>query len=205
MLEPSKKMPWFKEWAVERKEGKADGKCLIEALYAILPPFRSTEKHLHLPFQDVYNTGSVGTVPVGRVETGALKPSMVVVFVPANITTEDNVGYNVKHGSIKELRRGYVAGDSKNNPFKVDRRSGKPTEENPKAIKSGDAAIINLVPNKPLCVESFSEFPPLGRFAVCDMRQTVAIGVIKSVAFKDPSAGKVAKAAEKAQMKKYPS
>ena len=56
---------------------------------------------------------------------------------------------------------------------------GKTTEENPKAIKSGDAAIINLVPTKPLCVESFQEFPPLGRFAVRDMRQTVAVGVIK--------------------------
>lgn len=60
---------------------------------------------------------------------------------------------------------------------KCDRRSGKTTEENPKAIKSGDAAIIILVPTKPLCVESFQEFPPLGRFAVRDMRQTVAVGV----------------------------
>jgi elongation factor 1-alpha len=41
-----------------------------------------------------------------------------------------------------------------------------------------------LVPSKPLCVESFSDFPPLGRFAVRDMRQTVAVGVIKSVNFK---------------------
>lgn len=64
---------------------------------------------------------------------------------------------------------------------KCDRRSGKTTEENPKAIKSGDAAIINLVPTKPLCVESFQEFPPLGRFAVRDMRQTVAVGVRKFI------------------------
>ncbi|NEU33971.1 elongation factor 1-alpha, partial [bacterium LRH843] len=48
---------------------------------------------------------------------------------------------------------------------KCDRRSGKTTEENPKSIKSGDAAIITLVPSKPMCVESFQEFPPLGRFA----------------------------------------
>lgn len=57
--------------------------------------------------------------------------------------------------------------------------SGKTTEQNPKSIKSGDAAIVNLVPTKPMCVESFQEFPPLGRFAVRDMRQTVAVGVIK--------------------------
>lgn len=74
---------------------------------------------------------------------------------------------------------------------KCDRRTGKTTEENPKSIKSGDAAIVNLVPSKPLCVESFSEFPPLGRFAVRDMRQTVAVGVIKSVTQKDLTSGKV--------------
>ena len=49
-----------------------------------------------------------------------------------------------------------------------------------KFIKSGDAAIITLVPSKPMCVEAFADFPPLGRFAVRDMRQTVAVGVIKS-------------------------
>jgi elongation factor 1-alpha len=168
---------------------------------------------------------------------------MVVVFAPVNLTTEvksvemhhealqeavpgDNVGFNVKNVSVKELRRGYVAGDSKSNPpkgaadftaqvivlnhpgqiangytpvldchtahiackfaeikEKCDRRTGKTTEENPKSIKSGDAAIVNLVPSKPLCVESFSEFPPLGRFAVRDMRQTVAVGVIKAVSY----------------------
>nr|CAD7448452.1 unnamed protein product [Timema bartmani] len=239
MLEHSEKMNWFKGWNVDRKEGKAEGRCLIEALDAILPPSRPTEKPLRLPLQDVYKIGGIGTVPVGRVETGVLKPGMLVVFAPANITTEvksvemhhealqeavpgDNVGFNVKNVSVKELRRGYVAGDSKNNPpkgaqdflaqvivlnhpgqisngytpvldchtahiackfaeikEKCDRRTGKTTEENPKSIKSGDAAIVNLVPSKPMCVESFQEFPPLGRFAVRDMRQTVAVGVIK--------------------------
>jgi elongation factor 1-alpha len=46
-------------------------------------------------------------------------------------------------------------------------------------VKSGDAAIVLLQPTKPMCVESFQKFPPLGRFAVRDMRQTVAVGVIK--------------------------
>jgi elongation factor 1-alpha len=62
---------------------------------------------------------------------------------------------------------------------KVDRRTGKSTEDAPKFIKSGDAAIVKLVPSKPMCVEPFAQFPPLGRFAVRDMRQTVAVGVIK--------------------------
>ena len=78
----------------------------------------------------------IGTVPVGRVETGILKPGMVVTFAPANITTEvksvemhheslpealpgDNVGFNVKNVSVKEIRRGMVAGDSKNDPPKA--------------------------------------------------------------------------------------
>merc|ERR1712223_110429 len=68
---------------------------------------------------------------------------------------------------------------------KVDRRTGKATEENPKFIKSGDAAIVRLIPSKPMCVEAFAEYPPLGRFAVRDMRQAVAVGVIKSTTPKD--------------------
>lgn len=75
----------------------------------------------------------IGTVPVGRVETGSLKPGMVVTFAPANLTTEvksvemhhealaealpgDNVGFNVKNVSVKDIRRGNVAGDSRNDP-----------------------------------------------------------------------------------------
>jgi elongation factor 1-alpha len=65
---------------------------------------------------------------------------------------------------------------------KMDRRTGKVLEENPSFIKTGDAAIVSIVPTKPLCVETFTEFPPLGRFAVRDMKQTVAVGVIKEVA-----------------------
>lgn len=77
----------------------------------------------------------IGTVPVGRVETGIIKPGMVVTFAPPNITTEvksvemhheslpeavpgDNVGFNIKNVSVKEIRRGNVCGDSKNDPPK---------------------------------------------------------------------------------------
>jgi len=227
MLEKSPNMPWWK------------GPTLIEALDGLEPPKRPLDKPLRLPLQDVYKIGGIGTVPVGRVETGILKPGMVVTFAPSNITTEvksvemhhealtqavpgDNVGFNVKGVSVKDIRRGNVCGDSKNNPpvetesfnaqvivlnhpgsihagyapvldchtshiackfaellTKVDRRSGQELEAAPKLIKSGDCAIVKLIPSKPLCVESFAEFPPLGRFAVRDMRQTVAVGVIK--------------------------
>ena len=85
---------------------------------------------------------------------------------------------------------------------KMDRRTGKTTEANPKSIKSGDAAMIVMVPSKPMCVETFSEFPPLGRFAVRDMKQTVAVGVIKEVEKTETGSGKVTKAAQKAAKKK---
>jgi elongation factor 1-alpha len=262
MLEASDKMPWFKGWNVERKEGNATGKTLLEALDSIIPPSRPTEKPLRLPLQDVYKIGGIGTVPVGRVETGIIKPGMIVTFAPANLTTEvksvemhhealeeagpgDNVGFNVKNVAVKDLRRGYVASDSKNDPAqetanftaqvivlnhpgeicagytpvldchtahiackfaellqKVDRRTGKPLEEAPKAVKSQEAAIIKLIPTKPMCVEKFSEYAPLGRFAVRDMRQTVAVGVVKEVEKKVGGAGTKTKAAEKAEKAK---
>lgn len=155
-------MSWFKGWKIERKEGIASGVTLLEALDSILPPSRPTSKPLRLPLQDVYKIGGkckaeplngtsikilifqctrtqfifslgIGTVPVGRVETGILKPGMVVTFAPGNVTTEvksvemhhealtealpgDNVGFNVKNISVKDVRRGNVAGDSKNDP-----------------------------------------------------------------------------------------
>jgi elongation factor 1-alpha len=263
MLEPSPNMTWFKGWSIERKnaEGKEEtktGMTLFNALDAIVPPSRPTGKPLRLPLQDVYKIGGIGTVPVGRIETGILKPAMIVTFAPANLTTEcksvemhheslteacpgDNVGFNVKNVSVKDIKRGMVCGDSKNDPpretsnfhaqvivlnhpgeihagyspvldchtahiackfaelrEKIDRRSGKSIEDNPKMVKSGDAAIVNMVPSKPMCVEKFSEYAPLGRFAVRDMKQTVAVGIIKEVTKSDGTAGKATKSAQKA-------
>jgi len=79
---------------------------------------------------------------------------------------------------------------------KLDRRNGKELEAAPKSVKSGDAALVLMTPQKPMCVESFAVYPPLGRFAIRDMRQTVAVGVIKEVTKKDPGAGGKTKAAD---------
>jgi elongation factor 1-alpha len=249
MIEASENMPWY------------NGPTLLASLDALRPPKRPSDKPLRLPLQDVYKIGGIGTVPVGRVETGAIKAGMVVTFGPMNTTTEvksvemhheqveqalpgDNVGFNVKNLSVKDIKRGYVASDSKNDPCtdtdmfvaqvivfnhpgqiqngytpvldchtchiackfqklrsKVDKRTGAVTEDEPQNIKSQDAAMVELVPTKPMVVETFATYAPLGRFAVRDMRQTVAVGVIKEITRKQQT-GKTTKAAQKAQGKK---
>jgi len=73
---------------------------------------------------------------------------------------------------------------------KIDKRTGQEVEKLPKSLKTGNAGMVTLVPQKPMCVESYAEYPPLGRFAVRDMRQTVAVGIIKSVKKKELSAKK---------------
>jgi elongation factor 1-alpha len=250
MLEKSENLPWYK------------GPTLLQALDNLVEPKRPVDKPLRLPLQDVYKIGGIGTVPVGRVETGVLKPGQIVTFAPVALTTEvksvemhhesltqatpgDNVGFNVKNVSVKDIRRGFVCGDSKQDPptetadftaqviilnhpgqihagyapvldchtchiackfaellKKVDRRSGKELEDNPKNVKSGDACIAKLVPSKQMCVETYAEYPPLGRFAVRDMRQTVAVGIIKEVTKATKSSAKITKAAAKATGKK---
>lgn len=88
MIEPSTKMSWYTGWEKKDKDKVVKGKTLLEALDAVIPPSRPTDKPLRLPLQDVYKIGGIGTVPVGRVETGIIKPGMVVTFAPANVTTE---------------------------------------------------------------------------------------------------------------------
>merc|ERR1711968_342808 len=245
MIDKSENMPWYK------------GPTLLDALDNLRPPKRPIDKPLRLPLQDVYKIGGIGTVPVGRVETGVIKAGMVVTFGPLNVTTEvksvemhhekveqatpgDNVGFNVKNLSVKDIKRGYVCSNSKEDPAKdtaffvaqvivlnhpgeirngyapvldchtahiackfakirskVDKRTGKSTEDDPQMIKTGDAAMVELKPQKAMVVEVFSQYPPLGRFAVRDMRQTVAVGVIKEVE-KREVAGKTTKSAKTA-------
>jgi elongation factor 1-alpha len=249
LMEKSENLEWWK------------GDTLIETLDRITPPTRMSDKPLRLPLQDVYKITGIGTVPVGRVETGVLYPNTTITFAPANIVTEcktvemhhtaieeavpgDNIGFNVKGISIKEIRRGHVVGVTKDRPpqeaesfnaqvivlnhpnkiqagytpvldchtshiackfdtliEKIDKRTGKAIEAEPKDIKNQEACIVKMIPSKGMVVESFQEFPPLGRFAVRDMKRTVAVGVVKSVVPKVQKGGKTTKAAEKTQGK----
>ena len=249
LVEKSDKMPWYK------------GDTLLETLDTVDPPSRPVEKPLRLPLQDVYKISGIGTVPVGRVETGVIKKGMLIAFAPGAIVTEcksvemhhteleqatpgDNVGFSIKGVNVKDIKRGNVASDSKNDPAKesntfnaqviilnhpgqicagytpvldchtshiackfdkllskIDRRSGKETEAEPKNIKNGDACIVQMVPQKSMVVETFAEYPPLGRFAVRDMKQTVAVGVIKLVDKKVAGKDKITKSAATALKK----
>ncbi|VVB57844.1 Elongation factor 1-alpha [Candidatus Anstonella stagnisolia] len=64
---------------------------------------------------------------------------------------------------------------------KKDPKTGQTQQKNPDFIKTGDVAIVKIKPLKPVVVEKFSDFPPLGRFAIRDMGQTVAAGVVLDV------------------------
>merc|ERR1719427_103203 len=241
IVTPSNNMPWYKGWHSERKEGNVSGKTLFDALDSILLPERPTHKPLRLPIQDVYKIGGIGTVPVGRVETGVIKPGMRVTFGPVGVSAlvksvemhheqveegapGDNVGFNVKNLTVKDIKKGFVAGNCDEDPprealdfeaqvivlnhpgtikvgytpvveihtasiacefaeliAKIDRCTGIVMENNPKSLRSGDMALVRLVPGRPMVVETFTEYPPLGRFAVRDMKQTVAVGIVKKV------------------------
>ncbi|MCO5591735.1 hypothetical protein L7F22_045727 [Adiantum nelumboides] len=138
--------------------------------------------------------GGIGTVPFGRVETGIIKPGMVVTFAPTEVKSVEmhhealleallghNVGFNVKNVAVKDLNHGFVASNSKNDPAKesswANRRSGKELEKEPKSLKNGDAGFVKMILTKPMTIETFYDYPPLGWFAVRDMRQTVDVGL----------------------------
>ena len=84
----------------------------------------------------------------------------------------------------------------------IDHCSGEKLEDGPKLLKFGDATIVDMVPGQPMRFEKFSDYPPLGHFAVCDMRPTIAVGVIQAVDKKAAGAGKVTKSTQKAQKAK---
>lgn len=123
LIEKSENMNWY------------SGPTLTEALDMLDAPKRPTDKPLRLPIQDVYKISGFGTVPVGRVETGIMKPGMLIQIAPLGSVHEckqiemhhtvlseaqpgDNIGFLVKGISVKDVKRGSVASDQKNDPAK---------------------------------------------------------------------------------------
>ncbi|MGB8152358.1 MAG: translation elongation factor EF-1 subunit alpha, partial [Nitrososphaeraceae archaeon] len=236
LVKKSENMPWYK------------GPTLSEALDMFDPPEKPTGKPLRIPIQDVYTITGVGTVPVGRVETGVLRANEKVIVMPSGVTGEvksiethhtqmesaeagDNIGFNLRGVDKKSIHRGDVIGPVNNPPAvakefeaqiivihhptamapgytpvlhahtaqvaatlsefiaKIDPKTGGATEDKPKFLKTGDAAIVRIRPVRPLAIETFKEFPEIGRFALRDMGTTIAAGVVKAIIEKyDPSA-----------------
>jgi len=216
------------------------GNPLLTELDNLVPPAKQTDKPLRLPVQDVYTITGVGTVPVGRVETGVMKPNDKIIFMPANVTGEvktvemhheqlpkaepgDNIGFNVRGIGKNDVKRGDVVGLVSNPPTvaeeftanivvlqhpsaitvgytpvfhihtaqvamefvelirTLDPKTGQVKQEKPEFLKAGDVAVVRIRPTRPTVVEAAKEFPPLGRFAIRDMGQTVAAGMVIEV------------------------
>ncbi|RLF36478.1 MAG: translation elongation factor EF-1 subunit alpha [Thermoplasmata archaeon] len=221
-----------------------DGDTFLKAIDNFKEPEKPVDLPLRWPIQDVYSIKGVGTVPVGKVETGVLKPGMQLIFKPSmkpgGVVGEaktiemhheqlsqalpgDNVGVNVRGIAKNDIRRGDVAGPVDNPPTiaksftaqimvlnhpsvitkgytpvfhcytaqvacrfeeilkKLDPRTGAVKEENPDFIKTGDAAVVKIVPTRPMVIEPSKKIPQLGRFAIRDMGQTVAAGICLEV------------------------
>ncbi len=212
--------------------GWYNGPTLLAAIDNFVMPNKPTDKPLRIPIQDVYTITGIGTVPVGKVECGVLKPGQAIHFNPSNKTAEvksiemhheqlaqavpgDNVGFNCRGLAKNDIRRGDV-GAPTDNPATVARtflaqvivlnhpsvitagytpvfhaytaqtactfeeikkvvRAGKEAE--PTFMKTGDQGVVTIRPTRPMVIEKAVDFPQLGRFAIRDMGQTVAVGV----------------------------
>jgi elongation factor 1-alpha len=216
------------------------GKTLLETFDEFKLPEKPTGKPLRIPIQDVYTITGVGTVPVGRVETGVAKAGMKIIVMPAGVLGEiktiethhtqmesaeagDNIGFNLRGVDKKDIKRGDVIGTPDSPPnvakefraqiivihhptalapgytpvmhahtaqvaativafeAKINPQTGAAEEKDPKFLKAGDSAIVRIRPVRPIPIETFQDFPELGRFALRDMGATIAAGVVKEI------------------------
>ncbi|MFB6155589.1 MAG: translation elongation factor EF-1 subunit alpha [Haloferacaceae archaeon] len=121
VAEKTGNMPWY------------EGPTMLEALNALPEVEAPTDAPLRLPIQDVYTISGIGTVPVGRIETGLMRPGDDVSFQPSDVSGEvktiemhheevdeagpgDNVGFNVRGVGKDDIRRGDVCGPADDPP-----------------------------------------------------------------------------------------
>ena len=228
LVKKTENMPWY------------SGKTLLEAFDDFTVEEKPIGKPLRVPIQDVYTITGVGTVPVGRVETGIMKANQKIIVMPSGALGEiksiethhtemptaeagDNIGFNLRGIEKKDIKRGDVLGTPDAPPNvakefkaqiivihhptaiapgytpvmhahttqvaatvteflqKINPATGAVEEENPKFLKVGDAAIVKIRPVRPTCIETFEEFPEMGRFALRDMGATIAAGIVKEI------------------------
>ena len=233
---------WKGDNLVKKSENLSwyNGKTLLEAFDDLTVAEKPIGKPLRVPIQDVYTITGVGTVPVGRVETGKMKAGDKIVIMPSGAPGEiksiethhqempsaeagDNIGFNLRGVEKKDIKRGDVMGTPDSPPnvakefraqiivihhptaiapgytpvmhahtaqvaatitafeAKINPATGAVEEENPKFLKVGDSAIVKITPVRPTPIESFSEFPEMGRFALRDMGATIAAGIVKEI------------------------
>ncbi|PLW79615.1 translation elongation factor EF-1 subunit alpha [Candidatus Woesearchaeota archaeon] len=154
IVNKSDKMPWY------------TGPVLLEAINALKEPEKPTDLPLRFPVQDVYNITGIGVVPVGRVETGVLKPGDKIVAVPGRegkqISAEvktvemhheqlkqaipgDNVGLSCKGFGKKDLARGDVIGHPDSVPTVADEFEAQIVVLNhPSVITVGYTPVVHL-------------------------------------------------------------
>lgn len=216
------------------------GKTMLETFDEFKLPEKPIGKPLRIPIQDVYTITGVGTVPVGRVETGTVKAGQKIIVMPAGVPGEiktiethhtqmesaeagDNIGFNLRGVDKKDIKRGDVIGTPDSPPnvakefraqiivihhptalapgytpvmhahtaqvaativafeAKINPQTGAAEEKDPKFLKAGDSAIVRIRPVRPIPIETFQDFPELGRFALRDMGATIAAGVVKDI------------------------
>lgn len=134
VLEPSANTPWFEGWKVTHKMATPVKPCYVKIFIASATT-HPAGKPFHPPLQDIHKIRGIGIVSMGPVESGVLRPGVVVTLAPVNITAEvkcvemhhdalrealalpgDHMGFNVKNASIRNGHHGNLSGESKNDP-----------------------------------------------------------------------------------------
>ncbi|RLG23418.1 translation elongation factor EF-1 subunit alpha [Methanosarcinales archaeon] len=157
VAEKSKETPWYK------------GPTILEALDMFTEPEKPTNLPLRIPIQDAYTISGIGTVPVGRVETGTMKPGDKVIFMPSGASGEvksiemhheaieealpgDNIGFNVRGVGKKDVRRGDVVGPVSDPPTVADEFTAQIVVlQHPSAITVGYTPVFHCHTSQTAC------------------------------------------------------
>ncbi|HII00345.1 TPA: translation elongation factor EF-1 subunit alpha [Methanosarcinaceae archaeon] len=153
----SENTPWYK------------GPAIMQALDELSTPEKPDTLPLRIPVEDAYTISGIGTVPVGRVETGVMKKGDKVIFMPGGIAGEvksiemhheeipqavpgDNIGWNVRGIGKSDVRRGDVCGLVSNPPTVADEFVGQIVVlQHPSAITAGYTPVFHAHTSQTAC------------------------------------------------------